>query len=158
MTAPAVCDILKRFSLHFFSLFSLCKGLKKLLQCGDNNNVSFCMLDLSWFTSSSASWSESDSYRKNGSQKDEAVHLTRIIDCDTESNGELFIPTFEYAGRVMLRLQMALWVRLRYVRASFVKDSRPHGSCVVSRICLIVTEQLINSMTRIFGNPNLYLK
>lgn len=58
----------------------------------------------------------------------------------------------------MLRLQMALWVRLRYVRASFVKDSRPHGSCVVSRICLIVTGQLINSMRRISENPNVYLK
>lgn len=53
---------------------------------------------------------------------------------------------------------MALWVRLRYVRASFVKDNRPHGSCVVSRIYLIVTEQFVNSMTRSSGDPNLYFK
>lgn len=43
--------------------------------------------------------------------------------------------TFEYAGKVMLRLQIALWLRLRYVRGSLVKDKRPHGSCAVSLIC-----------------------
>lgn len=45
----------------------------------------------------------------------------------------------------MLRLQIALWVRLRYVRGSLVKDKRPHGSCAVSLICpLIKKYQHIN--------------
>lgn len=78
--------------------------------------------------------------QKNGSQKAESVTLTKT-NSNIKSNLELFNPTFEYAGRVMLRLQIALWVRLRYVRASLVKDSRPHGSWAVSRICLAVTER-----------------
>lgn len=50
-----------------------------------------------------------------------------------------FRPTFEYAGRVMFRLQIALWLRLRYVRGSLVKDKRPHGSCAVSLICSTIS-------------------
>lgn len=49
--------------------------------------------------------------------------------------------TFEYAGSVMLRLQMALWLRVRYVLGSFVKDSRPQGSCAVSLICPSMNQQ-----------------
>lgn len=86
--------------------------------------------------------------RKNGSQKDEPVNLITIVSCYTKSNLEVFNTTFEYAGRVMLRLQIALWVRLRYVRASLVKDSRPHGSCAVSRICSAVIQQFSSVITR----------
>lgn len=45
----------------------------------------------------------------------------------------------------MLRLQIALWLRVRYVRGSFVNDRRPHGSCAVSLICEPSIESIKNT-------------
>lgn len=46
----------------------------------------------------------------------------------------------------MFRLQIALRLRLRYVRGSLVKDNRPHGSCAVSRICSYLGEKYVSDL------------
>lgn len=109
-------------------------------------------MELTIFTSSSASWSESDSYveEKNRVKAKDSVTATKII-YYYYINTKCYILklTFEYVGSVMLRLQIALWVRLRYVRGSLVKDKRPHGSCAVSLICPLI-QKISILITRIW--------